>query len=929
LRSEALQECRRAPDLLELTAELDVPELDAWTELLGYFLLPPPPRLLLELASGLNEAFVMEQSLDGLLRLHRLHALARTDLKARIGVLRALISKDPENHAWREDLLAYETRRLVQLEDQFSRNKSHDLDSVAAIKAELDSTDWVAKTKPAFRADVDRLFQRLSNESVREQLVRTADKLNQAFAEFDVVAARLSQKHWSYWLARTKLPIDDPLYQQVDAALRWIAEEDATEQQEAAFETELKRLELILDRDRVDYEKASRQFRLVENFQREIPPLVLKRFYSIQQSQEVLRRRKSQLLIGSVSFGLVGVGLFLGWYLYNSSYERHTATVVATIGDLVAKSEFKQAQQVLDAQTREHAYLANIPQIQTFRTTVDKAIADDENRKTLFESLLEKADRFAQQEATWESLSDAEIALNQAKQHTDSGATEATRIQVVDSEIRRKRRTLQQSVNDSFQNDLALAQTELKDLSAMSAEKILQLQTRLQQLSSRPHVLADLRQSVTAPLKQITAEFERRKGLEAQADAFRSIIDAVGKKEALRLRLLAYREIDPNSSRGQDFQRVIDEDFSAIDTASKWNSFVSEWNRRLVTPVQSNYESFERDLQTQKEEFPGVPASLSLSRFQKEIEPYGARIKQDPYAALRTFLEAPIVQKVKLIRNTVTNRNHYFVAPPQLKSQRLEVTELESVRGTTRVRTFDTKELQLFEGDSYIGETPHALWAQKSMQFLDEGSPETAGWGYEQRVLAVLNDLLERPGVDPLFAGHAINQVMEIGMTHSLSLQSVLAVQQERYQREVVEPLQAFAPPLRIDMIDWLSPTEDERRRLADTRIKEWRQNFSASNLIAGPLQQSLQELEKRKPKLAEFAWAGCVFRENEEWRFTRSSEWDLERTREGKLYVARIAANRVVGWQEIGSVVDSVVQLSPAAGSTMLRDGKPIFFMQ
>src|SRR5438270_851670 len=87
LRSEAIHMAEIEPRLLDFTATLDLPEIEAWESLCGTYGLQRPPRLAIEAAQELNEAYAIEQPLRSLLTQHRMLALARAPLVDRLQVL--------------------------------------------------------------------------------------------------------------------------------------------------------------------------------------------------------------------------------------------------------------------------------------------------------------------------------------------------------------------------------------------------------------------------------------------------------------------------------------------------------------------------------------------------------------------------------------------------------------------------------------------------------------------------------------------------------------------------------------------------------------------------------------------------------------------------------------------------------------------------
>ena len=143
LRSEAIQLAESTPNLLDLIATLDFPERAEWDELVQIHDLTPAPKLPIEPARLLNEAYAEEDPLQDLLRRHRRLALQRAPLRSRIGVLRQLATQDPGNAIWPDDLRTFEEVRLLQIQEEATELlRHHDAEAISRLVAEVEHPDW-------------------------------------------------------------------------------------------------------------------------------------------------------------------------------------------------------------------------------------------------------------------------------------------------------------------------------------------------------------------------------------------------------------------------------------------------------------------------------------------------------------------------------------------------------------------------------------------------------------------------------------------------------------------------------------------------------------------------------------------------------------------------------------------------------------------
>ncbi len=142
-QAEAIQRCEVEPNLLDQVALLDFPEAAQWGDYVVQFGIAPPPRLRVELAGELNEAYAVIEPLKDLLRRHRLHALARSPLGVRIRILRKIADIDASNPIWDEDIRAYERARIGQIPQELALCvKERAVERIAELDQELRSPAW-------------------------------------------------------------------------------------------------------------------------------------------------------------------------------------------------------------------------------------------------------------------------------------------------------------------------------------------------------------------------------------------------------------------------------------------------------------------------------------------------------------------------------------------------------------------------------------------------------------------------------------------------------------------------------------------------------------------------------------------------------------------------------------------------------------------
>jgi hypothetical protein len=232
LRSEALHAADVEPKLLEAATVLDFPELPQWLDLLVQLQLPRSPTLLIEVASELNDAYDDQKPLEELLRKHRLLAVGRAPLAARIAVLRTLAKRDSRSAHWRKDLQEYETLRFGELRAQVDRACSEkDVERASQLKAELVSSPWAARPPAELLSHVENRVGQLLREAASQRLAPLAERLESAMNDLDIEQAEKLLGVWEQLVAHARPSSADPLVARGELVKAWVTGQQAARQE--------------------------------------------------------------------------------------------------------------------------------------------------------------------------------------------------------------------------------------------------------------------------------------------------------------------------------------------------------------------------------------------------------------------------------------------------------------------------------------------------------------------------------------------------------------------------------------------------------------------------------------------------------------------------------------------------------------------------
>ena len=208
---------------------LDFRERAEWDDLVGIYGLAAAPKLMVEAAGFLNEAYAQEEPLQDLLVKHRRLAMQRAPLRMRIGVMRQLAAQDANNLVWGDDLRTFEKARFRQIQVEAAEAvRLHDPSHLARLLAEVQQQTWVEPPPKALVQGLTRADAQLRGQQTRAAMADLDARLNDAFAARDPIRGRIVRNEWIALTASAPLDPGDPIWERVGPALGWLERRGST-----------------------------------------------------------------------------------------------------------------------------------------------------------------------------------------------------------------------------------------------------------------------------------------------------------------------------------------------------------------------------------------------------------------------------------------------------------------------------------------------------------------------------------------------------------------------------------------------------------------------------------------------------------------------------------------------------------------------------
>lgn len=380
LRSEAIHLADEPPNLLDLTASLDLPRLSEWEAICAMYNLQRPQRLLIDVAAELNEAYALEQPLESALSDMRLLALAKAPLQPRLEVLRRIAAADPLTIRWTEDIGALETLQLSALSrDAKTAIQRSDFATLHTIGKQLSDQQW---TTPPPHELVEMVFD--------AELNQLCEDMSSAQSKNDVRAVRNTMAQIDAASRRRGGQLPASIVASIKTGQRWLAAQDQRLEDEAEFAKYCATLQHELNRN-ADTPVLEAIYARVVEFGLPVPEAVKAQYDRVLRERQALLsagRRRNFLLL--VTFAIV-IAIAIVYYAVENSRASNATNWSRKIAAAINQGQLDDAQKLWDSVSASDPKLAARPELVVQHQALEKAHAAERQRLVDFARLIEDA----------------------------------------------------------------------------------------------------------------------------------------------------------------------------------------------------------------------------------------------------------------------------------------------------------------------------------------------------------------------------------------------------------------------------------------------------------------------------------------------------------------------------------------------------------
>ena len=926
LRSEAIHLADAKPPLLDQVTLLDFPERAEWDETTGMYGLQTSPGLLLDVAADLNEAYALEQPLEGIMRRHRLAALGREPLSVRLQIMRQIQKHDPDSQVWRDDIREFEKSRFSQIESEAGTAATKgSSDALRRLAEELSDTAWSVKPPAALVRNVERLSMQVAQSGARTVLERIEPEINAACAALDVPRATQLRANWEKNAAIAGLKANDPLLQRVQPVLDWLSDEDQKAANERDFQAALIRLESALYASpQLSPSELERLGNAALKFNRPLPETVDAQYRSLLHaaSRKSERRRRAIVLLiaGSVMTAVIVVAAIM----FSSHRKEQVRLVVARVLKLANEGNLDEARREFERGQNDPATAATPEYIELgiqLRSLEEK----EKSRSGEFENLLRESESAPPGESLPPTLVEAKRIARTTEEISRVERLERDRARAHAEDRKSRETTIANRIGDIGKR---LVEAEASIESESSTDDVGHTLSKLaKETGQLERDVKDLDSSLRSQVSAVTGRFklatDRYTRIREQLDFEQQLVRAAIEMNGGESTYQAYTNLinkqlgrTPETMRARDLKRVLQE-ADAWKAALGWSDIVRTWrNIREESPGIATKRL--GDCQAFAKKHPKTPDNGAI---REAIQYWSAIAKRRDSADAATTdddddsEDRGMRTRLRLMYSDMVIANTWMVTTDSGKkfysSQDFSFGTGDSVTvpvfvgfdGSSKRKNFLRKDIA---GGRAV-RAPQAVIADEVIRALK--TLDDAKW--DETMIQYLNRIRSDSDIDPLLKLILLRRTLEFAMGGSYVLQQELQEYEQALERSGVNLT-----------VPWMDP-ESVSGPKARNDAKLFLATLSNPDLTAKTLDQRYEQLSKRL--LSAVRPVGCLFQTRKGNWIVRSTDSLKEPDRSTQLFIVASKSDGGILWKQVGEMTAASIQVSTGDPEALV-EGRPVF---
>ncbi len=303
---ESIHLADESPNLLELCNLLDFARAAEWRNLCGIKKWPVAQPIDADAINVLNDAYGSGMPLEPLLQEYRA-AMSKRDRRSAVLILRRLAQIEPDNPTWRDDLAAFEARRIEEISTALADlDRRGALEELTALATELGGT-WSHPVPQDLASQVEQALTRAERRHAEKDIQQYARTLADVYAAKEINRCEELLGRIDAILLAYAMQLEPDTARLVRESREWVLGTRAEEAEEQAYQQAFDRLTAAVEHGSGAGTEAALDG--LARFNRKLPEGVETRALQIVENYHVdLERAQRLRVIGSVAAVLLVMG---------------------------------------------------------------------------------------------------------------------------------------------------------------------------------------------------------------------------------------------------------------------------------------------------------------------------------------------------------------------------------------------------------------------------------------------------------------------------------------------------------------------------------------------------------------------------------------------------------------------------------------------
>jgi hypothetical protein len=334
---ESVHLADESPALLDLCTTLDFPKVEDWRTLCKTNGWPLAPAIDAKAIQVINDAYGAGLPLEPLLNEYRA-VMRNRDRHAAVPILRRLVQAEPHNQTWKEDLIAFETRRLEEVAAETAQAETTgDIVKLTDLAAEIASASWSVTVGKELIATVEQTLRRTEIGQAKDECQTLSNRLTKAFTERDVARTEDTLGQLQTVTIAHGISLSDEVAKQVAAARSWVNNTRTAEATEKAYKEAEERLAKAVEEG--NGASAITALDNIARFNRRPPEVLAKRANDIAEEYRTATRRTRGLKLAAAIVTTI-TAIATGFLVYRTmALQKRAKTTDQELSNLYSKQD--------------------------------------------------------------------------------------------------------------------------------------------------------------------------------------------------------------------------------------------------------------------------------------------------------------------------------------------------------------------------------------------------------------------------------------------------------------------------------------------------------------------------------------------------------------------------------------------------------------